>query len=74
MSGDEIKALVRMQLADMSGWNIETQSIIGGIDTLPCYAIGNEYASVVTQDPDSVAQAREAIMNVMGIYAQENPE
>lgn len=65
MPAADVKALVRMQLDDMSGWDIRTQSILGGIGDAPCYSLGNAYASVVTQDPESIAAAVAEIQAVM---------
>lgn len=56
MSERDIKALVSMQIINMSGWKIKMQNITGGIDMLPSYLAGG-YASVVTQDEDSIAAA-----------------
>ena len=66
MSAEDIKALVRMQTADMAGWNIESQSIIGELDLLPCYALGGEYASVVRADLASMEDAKAKIFQTMG--------
>ena len=52
MTADEIKALVRMQTSDMASWDIQSQSIIGEQDLLPCYALGGQYASVVRRDKE----------------------
>ena len=72
MSSDEIKALVRMQTADMASWNIESQSIIGELDLLPCYALGGEYASVVRADLASIEDAKVKIYQVMGKTYEPN--
>lgn len=65
MPANDIKALVRMQLNDMAGWDIQTQNIVGGIGEAPCYSLGNMYASVVTQDQESIDEAVAKINEVM---------
>lgn len=74
MSTDDIKALVKMQLSDMSGWTIETQSIIGETGSAPCYAAGGLYASVVFQDQDSIDEAVNNIKIAMGIEVAEDTD
>lgn len=63
----EIKSLVKMQMNDMTGWKIRTQSITGDVspDFMPCYALGGNYASVVMQDQDSMDAAVTKIKEVM---------
>ncbi|MGI6177421.1 MAG: LCP family protein [Eubacterium sp.] len=65
MTSGEIKELIKNQLDGMPSWTIEKQSIIGESDMMPCYAVGDEYASVVLQDPDSIASAVAAIKAVL---------
>ena len=65
MSADEIKALVRMQQEDMSGWRVENQSITGFNDSMPCYAMDGDYAAVVMPDEESLRDAIEAINRVL---------
>lgn len=65
MSAKEIKDLIKNQLNGMPSWTIEKQSITGLCDMMPCYAAGDEYASVVLQDPDSVASAVAAMKAVI---------
>jgi LCP family protein required for cell wall assembly len=60
MPPSDIKALVRMQTGDMKSWDVEKQNITGQVSTEYCYALG-DYASVVLQDPESVAAASKAI-------------
>lgn len=65
MPARDIKSLVRMQTADMSGWKIEHQSMTGDVDSAPCYSLGGQWASVVLMDDNSVAEARANIETVM---------
>ncbi len=65
MSSSDIKALVKAQTENISGWNVERQNIIGVSDSQPCYSAGNAYASVVLQDWDSINAATERIKEVM---------
>ena len=74
MSANDIKALVKMQLKDMSGWDIKTQSIIGPSGYEPSYAAGGLYASVVLQDQDSIDEAVNNIKRTMGIEVPEDDE
>ena len=71
MSAKDIKALVKMQLKDMSGWDIETQGIIGAAGYEPSYASGGAYASVVLQDEESIREAVNNIKRTMGIEVTE---
>lgn len=71
MSSKEIKSLVKMQLSDMSGWDIQRQSILGTPGYEPSYAAGGLYASVVLQDPVNVQQAINEIKKTMGIELTE---
>ena len=66
-SPKEIKSLVKMQMRDMKGWSVKTQSITGNIsdEYMPCYALNGGYASVVMQDEDSISKAKEKITKVM---------
>lgn len=72
MSSRDIKSLVKMQLKDMSGWDIKTQSIIGQGGYEPSYAAGGLYASVVLQDPESIDEAVKNIKRTMGIEVPED--
>jgi len=66
MSSDDIKALVRMQTEDMASWNIQSQSIIGDLDLLPCYSLDGDSASVVRANVNSIEDAKVQIFAVMG--------
>ena len=55
----------------MSGWDIETQGIIGDAGYEPSYAAGGAYASVVLQDEDSIREAVNNIKRTMGIEVPE---
>ncbi len=45
-SQEEITELIKMQLDEMTGWEIETSSIIGTPDVGFCYTL-NDYASII---------------------------
>jgi len=66
MSQDDIRRLIKMQSDGMPSWDIQKQSIIGGIGSEVCYAGGmNYYASVVLQDQESIIAAVDRIVEVM---------
>ena len=62
MSYDEIRDLVKMQLSDLSTWDIETQKIEGEYaqETVASMSSANKY-DVYKADPESVRKCREAI-------------
>lgn len=63
MPEDQISKLVKMQLNDMSGWNIVPCSITGVPTSADCY--GRGYLSVVELDEASVANAKIKIGQVI---------
>lgn len=65
MNSSDIKALIRMQTSDLSGWKISSQNMAGETDLRPCYALGGEFASVVVPDEGSVNSSIEKIKQIM---------
>ena len=63
-----INRLVKMQLSDMRGWDIESQNLVGisGMST-KCYSIPNLNLYVMKQDASSVNKASEKIKEFMKI-------
>ena len=57
MNSDDISALVKMQLNDMSSWNVESYAVTGtgGMDTT--YSMPGYSVYVMYQNPDMVAKA-----------------
>lgn len=65
MKSGDIQKLIKMQLSDMTGWDIEMQGLKGSGGSEPCYSAGGGYASVVYLDENSVNEARDNIYAVM---------
>ncbi len=65
MSESDISSLVRMQLADLGGWNIERISINGRGTYASTYSMGDRQLYVVIPDENSVKAAQDAIAEVM---------
>lgn len=70
MSNKDISALVKMQINDMSGWNIKSISIDGTTGMQPTYSMGSTNLSTVIPYEDSVKEAQEAIHALM--YPADN--
>ncbi len=64
MSSEEINSLIKMQLSDMSGWDIISQNVSGEGDTLYCYSLGNK-AYVMIPYQNEVDQATFNIQKCM---------
>lgn len=62
----EITSLVKMQLGDMSGWDIRQQSVKGSGGMTPVYSMPNSNVYVMYPDQDSVVEATQNIYDVMG--------
>ena len=62
-SSKEIRQLAKMQLARFPDWGIYKNTIIGGDGNLNTYTAG--YAYVMTQDPDSINNAKALINAVL---------
>lgn len=67
MSMDQIASLVKMQLADGSGWSMKSQSVTGTFGDEYCYSGGNQRLSIIYPDDASVAEARQRILSVLGL-------
>ena len=65
MSESDISSLVRMQLADLGGWNIERISINGNGTYASTYSMGDRQLYVVIPDENSVKVAQDAIGEMM---------
>ena len=61
MSEDDISAIVKMQLKDMSGWNIESNSIKGKGAMMETYSMPGRKLSSVIPDEESVVEAQKKI-------------
>jgi LCP family protein required for cell wall assembly len=64
-SSAEMRALIKMQLAKNPQWKIYKNTITGGDGSLPTFTTGNLACYVMTQDEESIANARELIRAVM---------
>ncbi len=65
METRDIQKIVKMQLADMSPWEIQKQGIQGSTGGSPCYSLGGLNASVVYPDKDSVSEVSNRIKAYM---------
>lgn len=65
MTQSDISALVKMQLEDLGGWDIQTISIKGTGTMAPTYSMGSRSLYVVIPDEKSVKAAQDAIYEVM---------
>jgi LCP family protein required for cell wall assembly len=61
MSSDEIADLVRMQLSDMSSWDVRQYAVTGTGDSRTTYSVPNQNAYVMIPNEDSVDKAKELI-------------
>lgn len=66
MTSDEINALVKMQLSDMTDWVIETYSVDGEEIYGASYALGGREVFLVNPDYDTVETAKEKIREFVG--------
>ncbi len=64
MSTDDISTLVRMQLSDMSGWDIKQYAVSGTGDSRTTYSVPNTHAYVMIPDEESVDKAIELINKI----------
>ena len=64
-SSAELRSLMKLQLAKNPQWKIYKNTIIGGNGSMPTYSTGNAYAYVMTQDPDSIENAKTLINAVL---------
>ena len=67
LSQDQISALVRMQLASLSNWNIQSYTVTGTSGkSSQCYSAKGQSLYVMKPDEDSVNQAKALIASVLG--------
>jgi LCP family protein required for cell wall assembly len=74
-SSREIRKLVKFQLAKDPDWKIFKNTIVGGDGSLPTYSTGGEYAYVMTQDADSIDNAKtliNAVLDGKGLQSDED--
>jgi LCP family protein required for cell wall assembly len=64
-SSKEIRSIARMQLAKNPDWKIFKNTITGGDGSLPTYTTGGAYCYVMTQDEESIENAKTLINAVM---------
>ena len=67
LSQEQISALVRMQLSDLSSWNIQSYSVTGtGAMSTKCYSAEGQNLYVMKPDESSVNEAKALIAAVLG--------
>ena len=64
-SSKELRALVKYQLAKNPNWKIYRNTITGGDGSMILYSTGDAYAYVMTQDEESIGNAKTLIQAVM---------
>lgn len=65
MHYEDMSALVKMQLRDMTGWNIVSYAVSGEGDSQPCATMGTQPLWVMQPDDDMVNTAKELIQQVL---------
>ncbi|MBR4020908.1 MAG: LCP family protein [Firmicutes bacterium] len=65
MTAKDMKSLVKMQLSDMRGWDIESCSLDGTGSTEAVYSIPGAYAYVMIPDPASIEEVKAEISAVI---------
>ena len=63
-SSREIRRLVKFQLGKDPDWKIFKNTVVGGDGSMPTYSTGGAYAYVMTQDPESIENAK-TLMNAV---------
>lgn len=64
-SSKELRALVKYQLRKNPNWLIYRNQITGGDGSMTTYTTGDEYCYVMTQDEESIGNAKSLIQAVM---------
>ena len=64
-SSKELRALVKYQLKKNPNWQIYRNQITGGDGSMTTYTTGDEYCYVMTQDEESIGNAKALIQAVM---------
>lgn len=65
MSREEIAEFIRMQIADPSGWSIESAAATGTGDTQSCFSSGSQLLYVMQPDMASVSGITEKMQQVL---------
>lgn len=73
-SSREIRKLVKYQLAKNPDWKIFKNTVVGGDGMLPTYSTGGEYAYVMTQDAESIENAKNLMNAVLEGKALQTSE
>ena len=67
LSQEQISALVRMQLSDLSSWDIQSYSVTGtGAKSSKCYSAKGQSLYVMKPDENSVNEAKALVVAVLG--------
>ncbi len=75
LSANQIAALVRMQLSDFAGWDIENYSVTGSNSTsTQCYSARGQSLYVMLPNEESVAGAQALIQSVVRGEPAPGPE
>ncbi len=74
MPYEDITSLVKMQLSDMSGWNITSYSVTGYGGTEECYSMPGQALWVMWPDYETVNVAKDLIAQVMAGQTPVIPE
>lgn len=72
MPSQQIASLVRMQLSDMSKWNITSYAPAGQSTYAETYSMPGQQLYVIIPDENEVAEAKEKIREVYGTDDQSN--
>jgi hypothetical protein len=75
MQMEEIAALVKFQLNDLTPWKFESQNVVGGTGRTTTLSSGSTELSVVYPNQSSVNEAKEAIRKVLAgesLHPEEN--
>ena len=73
-SSKELRALIKYQLKKNPNWLIYRNQITGGDGSMTTYTTGDEYCYVMTQDADSINNAKSLIQAVMNGQELEKDE
>ena len=74
MTAKDMKSLVKMQLADMRGWEIDSCSLDGYGSTEAVYSIPGAYAYVMIPEQESIDEAKVKISEVINGTPAETPD
>jgi len=65
MTGDEMFALIRMQIMNMQGWTFNQLTVTGKDANLPSYALGGRSLYMVVLDKESLDTAKATLQNAL---------